>query len=292
MQIIKFYIVCISLSSIFFMLSCDKMEPSGPIKMEDPEMIDTTKRADIDLSNWKVTLPIGNPSEVEPPEILEYYDIDELKPYMYDDLEDLSIVFYTEPGSSTNNSSYSRTELREQMTPGSNNTNWTFAQGGKMTGSLKVSDISTEANGDLHRTIVMQIHGRLTDEQRDLIGEDDNNAPPVIKIYWDEGKIDFRRKILKDTMVNEIDILKKESWKDESYFFDQEVGYDIFSLTIEATDGKLKVSLNDQQEFVFNDIHVERWGVFENYFKAGNYLQTTDSNSHATVKYYSLEVNH
>jgi len=272
--------------------SCDPTpEPPGPGEVE-PTMQDTVERADIDLSNWKVTLPIGNPSEIEPPKILEYYNLDIAKPYMYDDLDDLSIVFYTEPGSSTANSSYSRTELREQMNPGSNKTNWTFAQGGKMTGSLKVSDISSESNGDLHRTIIMQIHGRLTDQQRDLLGEDDNNAPPVVKIYWDEGKIDFRRKVLKDTMVNDVDILKKESWKDESYFFDEEVGYDTFSLTIDASDGKLKVSLNDSQEFSFDDIHVEKWGVFENYFKAGNYLQTTDPDSYAKVKYYSLEVSH
>ena len=27
---------------------------------------------DIDLTNWKVTLPIGNPTSVTPPEILDY----------------------------------------------------------------------------------------------------------------------------------------------------------------------------------------------------------------------------
>ena len=292
MQLIRVHLVLFSLLVISF-TSCESTgEPIDPNEMENPIKIDTVDRADIDLNNWKVTLPIGNPIEIEPPEILEYYNIDIAKPYMYDDLEDLSIVFYTEPGSSTANSSYSRTELREQMSPGSNKTNWTFAAGGKMSGSLKVENISTDSNGDLDRIIVMQIHGRLTDEQRELIGEDDNNAPPVVKIYWDEGKIDFRRKILKDTLVNDIDILKKESWKDESYVFDQEVGYDVFSLTIEAADNLLKVSLNGIEEFVFEDIHVEKWGVFENYFKAGNYLQSTDPNSHATVKYYSLEVDH
>ncbi len=278
---------------LFLATSCsENTDPKMPDKIEDPEVEDTVVRADIDFSNWKVTLPIGSPTEVEPPEILEYYDLEILKPYMLDDLSDTSIVFYTEPGSSTANSSYSRTELREQMTPGSNKTNWTFDDGGIMKGTLRVSDISIKGNGELDRTIVMQIHGRLTDEQRDLIGEDDNNAPPVVKIYWDEGKIDFRRKVLKDTMVNELDILHKDAWKDESYFFSEEVGYDPFTLTIEADGETLKVSLNDDEEFVFNDVHVKRWGIFENYFKAGNYLQSTDPNSHATVKYYSLEVKH
>jgi len=43
---------------------------------------------------------------------------------------------------------------------------------------------------------------------------------------------------------------------------------------------------------VFDDIHVQRWGIFENYFKAGNYLVTTDSGSFSRVKYYDLEVFH
>ena len=266
---------------------------------EDPNE-DPVERANIDLNNWKVTLPIGNPTEIEPPEILEYYNLDQLKPYMYDDYDEqeqeLAIVFYTEPGSSTANSSYSRTELREQMVPGSNSTNWTFAEGGKMKGTLRLSDISTDNSGDYHRTIIMQIHGRLTNEQRDLIGEDDNNAPPVLKIYWEDGKISVRRKVLKDIDVNEIDILKKESWKDEAHDFDKQVDFEQFTLEIEAKDGYLRISLNEgedgEEEVVYEDIHMERWGVFENYFKAGNYLQTTGSGTFSEVKYYALEVSH
>lgn len=47
----------------------------------------------------------------------------------------------------------------------------------------------------------MQIHGRLTNAQRDLIGQKDNNAPPVFKIYWDNGKVRVKTKLLKDTNV-------------------------------------------------------------------------------------------
>ena len=34
------------------------------------------------------------------------------------------------------------------------------------------------------------------------------------------------------------------------------------------------------------------WSVFENYFKAGNYLQTTDEHAFSKVKYYFLEISH
>ena len=260
---------------------------------EEEEIPEGANVSQIDLSNWKVTLPFGSPSEVEPPEILKYWKIEELKSYMYDDVVDSSLVFFTEPGSSTQNSSYSRTELREQISPGSNDDNWTFPEGGTMRGTLRLENISTKTNGEFHRTIIMQIHGRLTNEQRDLIGQDDNNAPPVLKIYWEDGKIDVRRKVLKDLEVSDIDLLKKEAWEDESFVFDKVVNNEKFTIDVIAGDGYLKVSLNDDEEsVVWDDIHMEKWNVFENYFKAGNYLQTSTAGAFATVRYYSLEVNH
>ena len=246
----------------------------------------------IDLNNWKVTLPIGNPTEVKPPEILDYATMPLLQEFMYNDSIDGSLVFYTYPGSTTTNSSYSRTELREQMVPGSNNTNWTFSQGGNMRGTLKLDTISTESNGDYHRTMVMQIHGRLTNAQRDEIGEDDNNAPPILKVYWNKGRVRVLRKILKDENVAYPDILHKDAWTDEGIWFDERVENEKFTIEIDVTGTAMKVILNDSEEVVFDDIHTERWGIFENYFKAGNYLQTTDAGSFAKVKYYDLVVTH
>ena len=152
----------------------------------------------IKLDNWKVTLPIGNPTEVSPPEILKYATNKTLAPFFYNDSINGALVFYTYPGSTTTNTSYSRTELREQMVAGSNSTNWTFAQGGNMKGTLAMDDISKDSDGDYHRAIIMQIHGRLTNAQRDLIGETDNNAPPMLKIYWTDGKVRVKTKVLKD----------------------------------------------------------------------------------------------
>ena len=37
----------------------------------------------IDLNNWKITLPIGNPTSVRPPEILDYANNETLKPFFY-----------------------------------------------------------------------------------------------------------------------------------------------------------------------------------------------------------------
>ena len=252
---------------------------------------------DIDLNNWKVTLPVprsdGKPLEVEPPEILSYATDETLLPYMYNDSTNGSLVFYAIPESSTANSSFSRTELREQMDPGSNNTNWTFGQGGRMKGTLAVPEISSDSDGDRHRTIIMQIHGRLTNEQRDLIGEDDNNAPPVLKIYWQDGRIRVKTKVLKDVNASDTDILKTSSWEDDDgRYFAEVVGTEQFILEVIVSEGRMEVKMNDSESFVYDDIHMQKWGVFENYFKAGNYLQTRDAGAFARVQYFDLEISH
>ncbi|WP_420580884.1 polysaccharide lyase family 7 protein [Reichenbachiella sp.] len=247
----------------------------------------------IDLNNWKVTLPIGNPTEVEPPEILDYATNETLLPFMYNDSTDGSLVFYTYPGATTNNTKYSRTELREQMVAGSNSTNWTFADGAYMKGTLAMDTITKESDGDYHRTIIMQIHGRLTNAQRDLIGEDDNNAPPVLKIYWNDGYVRVHTKYLKDLDATDTEALHTDAWGDlTGVNFDEKVDFDKFTLEVEVSDGKMEITLNDDQTMVYDDVHMERWGIFENYFKAGNYLTTLDEDAFAKVKYYELEVSH
>ena len=247
----------------------------------------------INLSNWKVTLPIGAPTEVSPPAILNYATNETLKPFFYNDSTDASLVFYTYPGATTNNTSYSRTELREQLVPGDNSTNWTFPQGGVMKGTLAVPEISTDASGNFHRTIIMQIHGRLSNEQRNRIGASDNDAPPMLKIYWQNKKVRVITKVLKNVNASETDILKKDSWTDDGgFYFKEEVGTGKFTLEVKASDGKLTVTLNGNETVTYENIHMQKWSVFENYFKAGNYLGTNDQGAYAKVKYYTLEVSH
>ena len=157
----------------------------------------------IDLSHWKVTLPVANeqgkPIEISSPEISNYANIEVAKPYMYLDSVRGAIVFHAMPtDSKTRNTKYTRSELREQLVPGDNNVNWTFADGAYMKGKIAMEASTRNSSGKYHRTIIMQIHGRLTNEQRDLIGQDDNNAPPILKIYWDNGKIRIKTKVLKN----------------------------------------------------------------------------------------------
>lgn len=251
----------------------------------------------IDLTHWKVTIPAqndkGKPIEVEPPEIFDYANNDQLKEFMYNDSTDGSIVFYAYPASSTANSKYSRSELREQMVSGSNSTNWTFKQGGRMKVDLSVPKVTKATNGKRHRIIIAQIHGRLTNEQRDLIGQKDNNAPPILKVYWEEGKIVVRRKILKNKKATDVEILDKDAWvDDEKFIFMKTAERRKITLEIIASDGRLEVILNGREKAVYKDKHMQRWGIFENYFKVGNYFNTRDKGAYAKVKIYDLEVSH
>jgi hypothetical protein len=256
------------------------------------------KLAKIDLSHWKVTIPKGEGKgkaiSIAPPEIFDYATNEDLKPYMYNDSVSRAIIFHAMPTKSvTANTKYSRSELREQMVPGDDNTNWTFKQGGYMKGKLAMKETTRDSDGKYHRTIIMQIHGRLTNEQRDLIGEDDNNAPPILKIYWDKGKVRVKTKILKNLNATYKEMLHEDAWdNDEGFNFKQKVGFKKFTLEVKVSEGKMMVILNKSEYKVYENIHMKKWGIFENYFKAGNYFQSRDEGSYSKVKFYELEVKH
>ena len=173
--------------------------------------------AAINFSNWKVTLPVdennnGKPDEYQPNVLMDfgYQALEAVKPYMYDDIEDSSLVFYTFPDVSTTNSSYSRTELRELINPSNSRENWSLLKGGEMKGRLKVGDVSenTQSNDDYHKVIVMQIHGIISLEDMATHGFSSNNGPPLIKIYWKDGYVWCHKKSLKDESTNGDDLLE------------------------------------------------------------------------------------
>jgi len=254
----------------------------------------------IDLTHWKITIPEANPKKPESPievgfpEIMDYANNPILKKWMYDDEKDQSIVFYAFPsGTTTANSHFSRSELRETMVPGNNNINWTFAQGGKFKGTYAIDAVSKEKDGKYSKVIIAQIHGRLTNAQRDLIGQKDNDAPPILKISWDNGKIRVKTKVLKDLNVSDKEILKVSSWTDdEGINFKEKVDFEKFTLEVKIANGRMEVTLNGKETLVYNDISIKKWGVFENYFKAGNYFQSKDTKAFAKVKIYALKVTH
>ncbi len=297
--------ILVFLVLLFLSVSATSQNQKSSVSESDVELKKSKKKKkkkvklpQIDLSNWKVTIPEGSGKggaiSVAPPEVLNYATNKVLKPFMYNDSTKGALTFYAYPTSATTaNTKYSRSELREQMVPGDDNFNWTFEQGGTLRAKLSVDEVSRDKNGKYHKVIILQIHGRLTNEQKDLIKQKDNNAPPVLKIYWQNGKIRVKTKKLKFTDVNAIGILHEEAWTDDEGFnFEQEVGFGKFQIEIKVTDGKMVVSLNKTEYAVYDDFNMKRWGVFENYFKAGNYFQSRDEGSFAKVSFYELEVKH
>ncbi len=277
----------------------NKSENSVPeINADVNNISKKVKLPKIDLSHWKVTLPVakedGKPYEIDPPEILDFAKDEIAKPYMYIDSTKGAIVFHAMPtDSKTSNTRYTRSELREQMIPGDNNKNWTFADGAYMKGKIQMEEVTKDANGKYHRVIIMQIHGRLTNEQRDLIGQKDNNAPPILKIYWDQGRIRIKSKVLKNINTSGNLLLLEDIWdNDEGFNFEQKVDFRKFTLEVKVSEGKMVIILNGSEFKVYDSIHIKKWGIFENYFKAGNYFQSIDEGSYAKVNFYELEVSH
>ncbi|WP_289659974.1 polysaccharide lyase family 7 protein [Flavobacterium panacagri] len=257
--------------------------------------------ANIDLSHWTLTTPAEDPKkpgktfDLNYPEIFDFASNDIAKKYMYEDPKDKSIVFYAYPsGTSTANSHFSRSELRETIEIGSKNVNWTFAQGGYFKGTYAIEDVSKEADGKYSRVIIAQIHGILTDSQQALIGQKDKNAAPILKIFWDQGKIRVKTKVLKNQNASLKEMLPAEAWTDDKgRDFKEKIDFNTkFTLEIKVSDGRLEVIMNGSESFVYEDINIKKWGVFENYFKAGNYFQSTNPNTFAKVKIYDLQVSH
>lgn len=278
--------------------------PEQPTTPETPQVNinPLAPYANINFDNWKVTLPVdennnGSPDEYSAAQLSNfgYRTLTPVMPFMYDDTSDESIVFYTYPATSTSNSNYSRTELREMINPNDSKVNWTLDQGGTIEGTLKMVSVTPDnstTSYDFHRVIVMQIHGVIKQTDVAIHNFSSNNGPPLLKIYWIDGHIIAYKKSLVNSAAEGDALLSTSSavWTDIKHDFGY-VGYDKFKLKIIASTGKLKVSLNDTNIHVFQDISLSKW-PFENYFKAGNYLITTDTEAKATVKYYNLNVTH
>ncbi len=293
------------LFSLFLCFSCSEKESDMPTINDDVEEetegTETTTYSDINFSNWKLTLPVdennnGSPDEYQPDVLVNggYRNIAAITPYMYDDTSDASLVFYTFPASSTTNSSYSRTELRELIDPSNARVNWTLETGGTLRGKLKMMSISEDntSSRQYHSTIVMQIHGIISIADMARLNLTSNNAPPLIKMRWIDGDLWVYKKSLVNEATSGDDLfdVSTSTWVDEKHNMGT-VGFDAFEFSITASAGKIELQLNDETPYVYEDVSLAKW-PFENYFKAGNYLATTQTSAFSSLKYYNLTVTH
>ena len=248
------------------------------------------KAEEIDLSHWKLELPSGySASEWK----LSNFQKDRFaKPFFYLDSVDGSLVMEAYPVTGTSKAKYTKTSLREQLTAGESSNNWSMAEGGTLVADFEVTKMSKENPKKYHRTILFQIQGRTNEAQEEEYALEKAINLPLITVYWQDERIRVQRKVLKDVATMNKELVLKDSWEsDAGRFFNKKIGFEKAHIEIKVQEGRVEIHLNDQKPIVYRDANIRKWPL-ENYFIAGNYLQTRVVESHAIVKYHKLQVIH
>ncbi|KFC58862.1 Alginate lyase [Flavobacterium gilvum] len=247
------------------------------------------KAPKIDLSLWKLTIPEGAATTYKGQPLLDYSENLDIQKFMYNDSDDRSLVFYVSQAVRAKKAT-AKTELKEQNSFGGD-AGWTFKQGATLKTSLKMVEVSKK-DANYSRIIFAQIGGRLKEEQANLIGAKDKNAPAILKVYWDNGFIKLRSKRIANPSITGNDLLKEESWiDDDGYTFKKQVGFDKFTLQIVIKDGKMEVSVDGEKKVYAGD-NYDKWGGFNNYFNVGCNPQGDEQGTYGKVKFYTIEVSH
>jgi len=207
----------------------------------------------IDLTNWKLTLPVdskgkftkGKAAEIKP--IPDGYS---KSPYFFYDHGPL--VFSTPvEGATTGGSKYSRTELRELRN--GKEASWKIAEGGRLYGLLRVYEVPKTEDKKPGRIVIGQIHG--PDDELCRLYYDDGT------IYFYDDKAGSKKKETKFTLVDANGVTTSIKLGEE------------FSYEILVADGKLKVIVvTEKDTYVASEVISSFWTKKSLYFKAGLYL--------------------
>lgn len=118
----------------------------------------------IDLSNWKLTLPVDNAREVYPPQLVDYED-----DYFFRADEKI-VLRCPVDGDTTPSAKYPRCELREMIDPRDDNKNWRPGAGGphELTASIEINLLPSTG-----KLIVAQLHAF--------------EGPPPLKVQYEKS---------------------------------------------------------------------------------------------------------
>lgn len=234
-----------------------------------------------DLARWYLTLPSGSTVSVDA--LNDGYEKSET---FYTDEASGGLVFRCPNlAGTTGNSHYSRTELRE-MRAGTGSAkddanNWTLDQGGTLTATLRVDQVSTTGDASkVGRVIIGQIHGY--------------DSEPI-RLYYDKGPDEDAGRIYAGL----------DSASNASSFSRDIVpngnGQGIalgepFRYRIQLQDRRLTVRItrNDGSSFDFAYAIDANYAGENLYFKAGVYNQnnTGDADDYVQATFFALEVTH
>lgn len=217
----------------------------------------------IDLSTWNLTLPVGEPPvEVRSVQLVEGYRDSYFQP-------DGSVIRFWTPvtGTSTANSSYPRTELREADATGKTR-NWLYSEGtATLRGTAEVGQLPSR-----QRVIIAQIHAK-------------DNPGPLLKLIYGMsngvGYLELERRQLPGDSSTPVVMTYMGMPLDTPFDF-------IFKV---SPTGKLNVKIAGMY---YSEMIDTAWAAKLLYFKAGDYVPDNEGpeTEGARVTYRRLSVTH
>lgn len=212
----------------------------------------------LNLTNWKIALPIdtghaGSPDEIKQPEIASF----SLSPYFMNNPNGEGVVFRAHAGgATTKNSKYPRSELREMTNGGREEARWSSKQG-------------------VHVMTVRQSITHLPDKKPELVAaqiHDDSDDIVMVRLE--------SRRLFVEADGKEVGVLNPDYILGTPY-----------TVTISAEESVIKVYYEGELKVTYNK------DGSDYYFKAGCYTQSNTDRGDASGAYgeviiYDLKVEH
>jgi hypothetical protein len=169
-------------------------------------------------------------------------------------------------GATTSGSSYPRSELREQISPPSNSSNWIPLGLHQLNAQCRVTQVPSTG-----KVIIGQIHCYT------------GNARPLVKLQYNNGVIEA--------------LIKTNSNFDPDYkFYFQNVGLsNLVNYQIRMENGLITTTVNGSNQTINVFLTDPDWATNGLYFKAGSYCQDnsgTNDSEGARVAFYALARSH
>lgn len=222
--------------------------------------------SNIDLSTWELQLPVqkGNSVEIIKPDKLKSYKSE----YFYDSTDHGISFRCPVNGATTKNAKYPRSELRERLEGGE----WNLEGHHLLVASCKVNKLAGGKG-----IIIGQIHGT-----------DSDNTPQIVKlIYQLDGTVAVQIK-------SDLDPKKQVALPLGKFKINELITY-----TLEMKHNLLfaSVARKVDEYYIENStvvpFHSSYWDKQKYYFKAGCYVQNSDSSDdYALVTFYSIQTFH
>ncbi len=222
------------------------------------------------LTNWYLGLPVdstngtaGNSASISAAQLTGGYSN---ALYFYTAPGDGAMTFWAPvTGATTSGSSYPRSELREQIRPPSNTSNWLAYGNHILSAQCRVTQVPSTS-----KVIIGQIHGYT------------GAARPLIKLQISSGVIEA--------------LVKTNSNYDADFkYVFQNVGVsNLINYQIKMENGLLTLTVNGSNQIANVFLTDPDWATNTMYFKAGSYCQdnTGPTNEGGRVAFYALSLSH